>query len=97
MIHDACRQGEVELLEHMLELSSNLDLNAQDEDGWTPLHYAAANGNLQIVELLLKEAKNRNIDVMKQNERGQTPWRLAKTKKKQRVVKALEKWQSENE
>ena len=44
----AGREDIVELL-----LTSDADINIQDDSGWTPLHFAAANGNLAMVRLLV--------------------------------------------
>jgi ankyrin repeat protein len=41
--------------------------------GWTPLHVAAANGNLQVVKALLKKA----VDVNSRTPDGHTPFTLA--------------------
>ena len=32
-----------------------VDLNARDIEGWTPLHAAAATGNIQMINLLIEE------------------------------------------
>jgi ankyrin repeat protein len=34
--------------------------NPADNDGWTPLHWAAENGQLEIVKLLLEHAEDKN-------------------------------------
>jgi len=43
------------------------DVNFKGENDWTALHYAAYNGNLKMINLLLyQEAIIDNINVMKQ-------------------------------
>ena len=43
-------------------LSSNLiDINFQNENGWSALHYACDEGNLKIVEILIKSKINLNL------------------------------------
>ena len=32
-----------------------VDINARDIEGWTPLHAAAATGNIQMINLLISE------------------------------------------
>ncbi|WP_300367269.1 ankyrin repeat domain-containing protein [Brachyspira sp.] len=38
-----------------------VDINAQDDDGWTALYYAAANNKMEAYKLLLRLGANRNI------------------------------------
>src|ERR1043165_85800 len=39
-------------------IDAGADLNAQDEQGWTPLNWAAGSGHLEFVELLLDHGAN---------------------------------------
>lgn len=36
-------------------IQNNVDLNARDIEGWTPLHAAAATGNIQMINLLVNK------------------------------------------
>jgi ankyrin repeat protein len=47
----AAAQGHVDTVRALLDAGA--DVNAADVTGWTPLHAAAYNGDLQIVKLLL--------------------------------------------
>jgi len=47
----AAAQGHTDTVKALLDAGA--DVNAADVTGWTPLHAAAYNGNLQIVKLLL--------------------------------------------
>jgi ankyrin repeat protein len=49
-------------------------INAADDRGWTPLHFAAANGHSEIVRMLLRQD---TIDVNVQNDHHATPLHLA--------------------
>ena len=47
----AVQQGDRELVKKLLLEGTNV--NEQDEQGWTPLHWSAGSGNVDIVRLLL--------------------------------------------
>ena len=40
-------------------ISKKVDLNAQDEDGWTALHFAATNNRPETVRVLLEEGADK--------------------------------------
>ena len=48
-----CIDNELEMAEVLME--HNVDMNARDIEGWTPLHAAAATGNIQMINLLVNE------------------------------------------
>ncbi len=39
-------------------LKSGEDINAQDKGGWTPLHFAAQEGDLEVAEILVNAGAN---------------------------------------
>ena len=65
-IHDAARTGNLNAVQ--TELDKGVDVNARDNDGWTPLHWAAF-GHKEIAELLIVEGANVNA----KNKYGETP------------------------
>ena len=64
--------------EKVLEIisSDNIDVNYQNENGWTALHYACDEGNLKIVEILIKAHSNINI----KNNDKKTPLHISVTR-----------------
>ncbi len=39
-------------------LDHGVDMNARDIEGWTPLHAAAATGNIRMINLLIDDGAN---------------------------------------
>jgi len=54
-------------------LKAGADANAPDEDGATPLHYAAAEGDIRIIRLLLEAGADRS----RGDNNGQPAWNWA--------------------
>jgi ankyrin repeat protein len=55
-IHDACsgkRDDTADTIQYMLELDPEL-INADDGDGWLPIHFAAQDGSTKSIEMLVK-------------------------------------------
>ena len=68
---DAVKTGELAKVEELLDASS--DLHQQDEQGWTPLNWAAGRGDLDMVKLLL----DRGADVSRVGRDQRTPYKIA--------------------
>ncbi|GLC49139.1 hypothetical protein PLESTB_000186600 [Pleodorina starrii] len=66
-------------------ISHGADVNAPDNNGWTPLHTAAYHGQEEIVRILL--AANANVNARNKSE--ETPLHLAAKWPQDRVVEAL--------
>lgn len=60
-LHVAVKSGNIEEVRKILELP-NLDINAKDKNGRTPLHIAAKEGFTDIIELLIKSSAT--VDVL---------------------------------
>lgn len=54
-------------------LGSGADVNQQDEQGWTPLNWAAGRGDLDIIQMLV----GRGADVTKVGRDLRTPYKIA--------------------
>ena len=65
------RVGIANSIQALIDAGANC--NATDEDGWTPLHYAAERGEAECIAVLLAAGADMSI---KDNE-GRTPFHLA--------------------
>uniref|UniRef100_A0A7S2YMY5 Uncharacterized protein n=1 Tax=Entomoneis paludosa TaxID=265537 RepID=A0A7S2YMY5_9STRA len=80
------RRGPWKELAKWLAAQDGVDLNAKDEYGRAPLHFACTNGHLEMVQLL---ASGAGEDLMAQNANGKTPLHLAAFQGHFRVVRWL--------
>ena len=65
-----CGNGLIEMLE-VLEDVPHLDYNIPDNEGNTPLHYAAQAGHVEVVSFLLNKVRTIQVDPI--NHQGFTP------------------------
>ena len=70
-IHDAADKGNIEAVKQ--HLAAGADVNAKDEDGYTPLNFAAQQGHKEVVELLIAKG----ADVNAKGYYGRTPLQRA--------------------
>ena len=68
---DAVKTGQLAKVEEAL--NAGADVHQQDEQGWTPLNWAAGKGRVEIVSLLL----NRGADVFRTGRDQRTPYKIA--------------------
>jgi ankyrin repeat protein len=80
---DAVKTGQLARVEEAL--NAGADIHQQDEQGWTPLNWAAGNGNLEIVRLLL----NYGADVFRVGRDQRTPYKIALAAKHIDVARLL--------
>uniref|UniRef100_A0A3Q2XYX0 Uncharacterized protein n=1 Tax=Hippocampus comes TaxID=109280 RepID=A0A3Q2XYX0_HIPCM len=57
-LHHAAKQGNLEIVNTLLE-TGQVDVNAQDSGGWTPIIWAAEHKHVEVIKVLL----NRGADV----------------------------------
>jgi ankyrin repeat protein len=57
---EACREGKVEEVAKLLDAGVNIE--SRDVDGWTALIKAAGEGQLAVVQLLLKVSTNKRVN-----------------------------------
>ncbi|RAP28318.1 hypothetical protein DID78_05100 [Candidatus Marinamargulisbacteria bacterium SCGC AG-343-D04] len=68
---------------HLLDNKS--DVNTSNNNGWTPLHYAINNGNLEITKQLLRK----KISLNSKDKKGRTPLHIATIKNFSDIIKLL--------
>ncbi|EPS30885.1 hypothetical protein PDE_05838 [Penicillium oxalicum 114-2] len=76
ILHLALQCAEPQVVEFVLSSSENLDINARDREGNTPLHLAAQLGRVALVKDLLNQPSVNDAIV---NYRGQTALDVART------------------
>jgi hypothetical protein len=80
---DAVKNGDAAAAEQLIK--SEADVNQQDEQGWTPLNFAAGKGDLAIVKLLVENG----ADIFKVGRDLRTPYMIALAAGRVPVVKFL--------
>jgi hypothetical protein len=66
-------------------IKTGVDINQQDEQGWTPLNWAAGKGDIEMVRLLVKNG----ADMLKVGHDMRTPYKIALAASHVDVVKFL--------
>ncbi|KAJ3077340.1 hypothetical protein HDU99_001198, partial [Rhizoclosmatium hyalinum] len=74
-IHDAVKDGNVELVNKLARQLGHGQVDVRDDDGWTPLHLAANNGCSEAVAILLSCGADANAG----DKWKKTPLHLART------------------
>lgn len=80
---EAAKAGDVTNATHLIE--TGVDVNQQDDHGWTPLNWAAGRGDLQMVSLLIEKG----ADPFKVGRDRRTPYDIALAAGHVEVVKYL--------
>ena len=88
---DAVKTGELAKVEEVL--NSGADIHQQDEQGWTPLNWAAGREDVDMVKLLL----DRGADVFRVGRDQRTPYKISLAARHTDVARLLkEKEQASN-
>lgn len=58
-IHNAVNENDIAKLAELI--AAGKDINAQDDNGWTALHFAAQDRNIEMIKLLLKHGADPNL------------------------------------
>ncbi|XP_052830990.1 E3 ubiquitin-protein ligase MIB2 isoform X1 [Octopus bimaculoides] len=81
----ACRLGDIAIVKVLIENGAQENVNAGDDKGLTPLHYAVLGNHLEVMRLMLDYGANVNT----QNNEGHSPLHLAIIKNYINLVKPL--------
>ena len=82
-IWTAAYDGDIQAVKQ--HLAAGTDVNAKDDDGWTPLQDAATFGHKEIVELLI----TKGADVNAKTEDGETPLHTAVSNDHKEIIELL--------
>lgn len=85
-LHIVCRRGDLPAIRTLLDPKWSLDVNRQDQNGNTALHWAAMEGRLQVVRLLLMKP---GVDPNVLNHWGVSPFHTALLRCQLNVVEYL--------
>ncbi|KAJ7092628.1 ankyrin repeat-containing domain protein [Mycena epipterygia] len=85
-LHGLVVSNNLQGLVSLLQEDSNIDLNARDEFGYTPLHLAADRGHLSVVGFLLDKGVDRTL----KDEDGLSALELAQAAGHERIVQLLD-------
>jgi len=80
---DAVKAGDYDKSSALI--NEGADVNQQDEQGWTPLNFAAGKGNLALVKLLVEKG----AEIFKVGRDQRTPYMIALAAGRVSVVKSL--------
>lgn len=84
----AAYHGYVEILGMLLRSGRPLDPNRRDDRGRTALWWAASGGNSGAVEVLVQHV---GVDVHVKDQDGKTAYDIAKERRDEEVIRALER------
>ena len=82
-LFSAAEEGDVNMIKALIK--KGVDVNATDEDGWSPLHMAAAKDHSEVIKVLLSHG----ADVNAKNKWGRTPLHMAAANDCSEVAKLL--------
>ncbi len=83
-LHEAVKAGDLEKIKTLVT-QKNERINQPDENGMTPLHWAAANGHLDIARFLVKKGANPNA----KDKDGDVPLHVAAARAKYDITSLL--------
>ena len=85
-LRQASQEGDVALVQHLVQDTVHVNVNARDNDDWTALMHASLGGHLEIAQTFLADSR---IDPNAVDENGWTPLMFAATAGRLPLVKAF--------
>ena len=89
LLYHACRNGHLEVVVMLLEISEEMIDHKNSKDGSTPLYVATQGGHIDVVKVLIQHHANMNLA----KETGATPLWVARHKELWDIVDILEEEQ----
>ena len=93
ILHYTCGSGNLDLLKYIFTNFDNIDFNALDEDGETPLHVASHHGQYETVKFLLENSVLGKIDISIKNNFQNTPEYCARQRGHNAIADLLDKYE----
>ncbi len=88
LLHYACADGKEKMLKLLLKYGANPNLQGTDEWNYTPIHWAAQKGNVEIIKLIANKSKIKvNFDI--KDKKGYTPLDRAFQSKHYKTMQTL--------
>ena len=84
-LHEAVSFNRYQVLEYLLVKSNAAHVNCRANSGYTPLHLAASNGNIECIGVLLRN----KADILAKDEFGKTPKQTASLTTRKDVLRTL--------
>uniref|UniRef100_A0A7S0RMH5 Uncharacterized protein n=1 Tax=Pyramimonas obovata TaxID=1411642 RepID=A0A7S0RMH5_9CHLO len=77
-VHSAAKRGDIDLVEHLLKTTANIDVNSVDGNGNSILHLVARFGHLDMLQILfMMNSKKYPFNPFQKNMEGRKPVELA--------------------
>jgi ankyrin repeat protein len=95
LMHYAAMANKVDIIRYLLEKKADPNVRARSLDGYdgsTPLHFAAANGNLEAITVLVKEA---NAKIYLKNKLGKSPRMMAELFNEKAAAKLIHEYRAQ--
>ena len=87
-LHQAVQLQDFDEIECLIE-DESVKINARDDRGWMPIHYAVEMGNMDILKLLVDNKANVNGSTFEPELDQLNPWEIANDNENEKMLKYL--------